>query len=128
MNIPKFKKPEGISKIEFFGKLFQIRDAAHFAHLRSKKFSEHIALGDFYDKLLELTDTLIESYQGKYGLVDIKESEEECSCSVIETLKELGRMVDNGFIYNSFGEPWIKAQLDEIALLTYQTIYKLENL
>lgn len=115
---------------EFFGKLFQIRDQMHINHLRitgTGSYAGHKALNEFYDGILDLTDGLIESYQGKYGILDLS-IPASTKTEPITTLKELVSLTDNGNVYKMFKETWIQNQLDEISTLAYQTIYKLENL
>lgn len=124
MEVPKIKQK---SKEEFIGELFQIRDKIHLAHLSSKSYSEHNALGDFYDSLLSMIDLLAESLQGKYGImsISIKDSSTE---SPVELISRFVKTIDGGSSYNIFNESWVKNQLDEIATICYQTIYKLKNL
>ena len=55
---------------ELVGRTFAIRNAAHLAHWRAKgagSFAKHMALGDFYDDIIEKVDTIVEAYQGCYG-------------------------------------------------------------
>lgn len=125
--IPKFIKPDGLSKEEFFGKLFSIRDSIHLAHLSTKSYSIHVALGSFYDGLLELTDSLIESCQGKHGIVKLTIPQTITSEPLV-ILKDLAKLTDGGAAYSIFSETWMQNQIDEISQLCYQTIYKLENL
>lgn len=133
MEIPTPKFSTTMLPKDFFGKLFQIRDGIHLRHLypTSPKLLgsgwEHKALNDFYESILDLTDGLIESYQGKYGLIDIT-IPSTSKMDSISTLKELAKLTDDGKAYSLFKESWIKNQLDEISKLTYQTLYKLENL
>jgi hypothetical protein len=49
------------------GQLFQSRDIIHIAHLQTTSYAEHKALQKYYDSLLDLTDTLLESYFGTIG-------------------------------------------------------------
>lgn len=113
---------------EFFGKLFQTRDQIHLIHLSTKSHEVHVVLDDFYKGILELTDSLIESYQGKYGIQKIIIPSSTSTVDEITILKGLVKLTDGGEIYNRFTETFIKNQLDEISHLTYQTLYKLENL
>jgi hypothetical protein len=115
-------KPE-----DFFGSLFNIRNQAHLLHLSTKSFSQHKALNDFYEEILDLTDGLIESYQGKYGILNITIPSTVYKDPII-LIKELAKMTDGGAVYNSFKESWVLNQLDEISTLCYETLYKLENL
>jgi hypothetical protein len=50
---------------ELIGVLFAARDFAHSKHLNAKSYSEHKALGKFYEELIELVDQLAEAWQGK---------------------------------------------------------------
>lgn len=50
--------------------LFHARQQAHFWHLETKSYAEHKALNEFYDKILELVDQLLETYLGKGKKID----------------------------------------------------------
>lgn len=52
---------------QFVSTVLLARDAAHLAHWKTKSFSEHKALNEFYDSVLELIDGFVEQYQGYYG-------------------------------------------------------------
>lgn len=129
MDLPKLKLTQMTPKM-FMGKLFQLRDEIHLNHLRVSgvgSYAAHKALNEFYDEILNLTDGLIESYQGKYGIIDIVIPSASKSDS-IKCLEELAKLTDGGPAYKMFTETWIQNQLDEISALTYQTLYKLKNL
>jgi hypothetical protein len=49
------------------GQLFYSRDAMHIAHLQTTSYAEHQALKSYYDGILDLTDTLTETYFGTIG-------------------------------------------------------------
>jgi hypothetical protein len=51
--------------------LLELRDKAHLAHWATQSYAEHKALGKFYDGLLDLVDTFVETYQGKYGRLNL---------------------------------------------------------
>lgn len=129
MTIPKLKTNISTPN-EFFGRLFQLRDQIHLIHLRVTgvgSYAAHKALNEFYDSILNLTDGLIESYQGKYGIITLK-VKESGDGDAISLLKELALLTDGGSVYNMFKETWIQNQIDEISALTYSTLYKLQNL
>lgn len=48
-----------------------LTDSARLAHWATEKYSEHKALGKLYETMVDLTDTFVETYQGKYGRVKI---------------------------------------------------------
>mgnify|MGYP003609582561 FL=1 len=129
MEVPKIKL-NTMKPGDFFGKLFQLRDEIHLNHLRVTgpgSFAAHSALNEFYTDVLELIDGLIESYQGKYGIIDITIPSSKSGDS-IKCLEELVKLTDGGSAYSMFTETWIQNQIDEISTLGYQTLYKLKNL
>lgn len=64
-----------------FGKLIALlllsRDTAHRQHWKTTSFSEHKTLNEFYESILDLTDSLMEKYQGRNGRVDVPTLEEQ---------------------------------------------------
>jgi DNA-binding ferritin-like protein len=64
-----------------FGRLIALllssRDTAHRQHWNTNSFSQHKTLNEFYDSILELTDSLMEKYQGRHGRVEVPELEEK---------------------------------------------------
>jgi DNA-binding ferritin-like protein len=54
---------------ELVSHVFAMRNAAHAAHWATKSFSEHKALGKFYDELIDKIDAIVEAHQGWYGLI-----------------------------------------------------------
>ena len=51
---------------EFVATLFHAGTITHFQHLQTREYATHKALGKFYPKIVELADSLAESYQGRY--------------------------------------------------------------
>jgi len=113
------------SPLRFIGRLFELRDAAHIEHLKTRSFAAHSALNTFYDEILELADGFVESYQGKHGIVniDIKLSKPD---NFLNYLEEFAKYVEGS--RDAFKDEFLKNQVDEIASLTYSTIYKLTYL
>lgn len=108
--------------------LFDIRDQAHKYHLKTSRFSVHAALDEFYTKLLEKTDELAETYQGKHGnmALDVKTGNVEWIMTdptafinqVVSWMEDLKKYFDPN-------ETHILNIWDEIIALTYRTRYKL---
>lgn len=61
------KKSTTYDCFSLIGQLFASRNIAHLAHLNTTSYAEHKALNSYYDSLLDLTDTLAETYIGIYG-------------------------------------------------------------
>jgi len=128
----KIKKSEPKQSPEiFFGKLFQLRDILHLRHLHPTNPGqlgsgwEHKVLNDLYDTILDLTDSLLESYQGKYGLVTIQIPPSEYN-NILNYLEEFVKFVENS--YTMFPDSWIQNELDTFQKEIYSSIYKLKNL
>lgn len=110
--------------------LLHSRNQVHAFHLQTKSFSEHTALGGYYDSIGGLFDGIVESYQGKYdiianyenfGLESYKSSE-----ATVAYLKALAKKVEDTF--SKVEDTYIQNQLDGVTELIYSTIYKLRFL
>ena len=49
--------------------LLNSRTQAHIFHFRTKNYSKHKALENYYTSIVPLLDTYTEAYQGKYGII-----------------------------------------------------------
>ena len=110
----------------FFSKLFESRDVAHLNHLGTKSFAEHMALNSYYEEIIPLVDSLIESYQGCYGLIEISigSSGKQDSVAYFTSLKDY--IFENKEKY--FKDTFLLNQIDTIIQLISSTIYKLKYL
>jgi hypothetical protein len=50
-------------------RVFAARNIVHREHWKTKSYSQHMALGDFYEQVIGVIDEIIEVYQGRYGLI-----------------------------------------------------------
>ena len=74
---------------ELIAVLFLSRDIAHKAHLSTESYAQHMALGSFYDEVIDLADKLAEAYQGRTGeTLDIPYMEDEEAGDIISELKK----------------------------------------
>jgi hypothetical protein len=53
----------------FVSTLLHSATLTHLMHFKSKSYSEHVALGAYYDAIPELVDGLVESIQGAYETI-----------------------------------------------------------
>lgn len=116
---------------QFIATLFLSRDIAHREHLRTKSYSQHKALGHFYEDIAELADSLTEAYQGRHGIIDdipilteSKKYKEPVYC-IAEKLQYIER---NRYKAIAKDDTALQNIVDEIVGLFLSTIYKLENL
>lgn len=100
----------------------------HVYHLQTKSYSRHKAFETFYEKIEDLLDQYIETFQGKYGVlenyraIDLDNNSENC----VEYLKGLQRINNKTKIGHLDSD--LDNIKDEINELINRTIYKLENL
>lgn len=114
------------------GTLLQSRTQAHIFHWQTQgdgSFAAHTALGDYYEGIVPLIDGLVESFQGRYGIVHgyrmpttLREDGGYCEyfqslCKFVETCRQ--QMPQDSYLQN---------QIDEIVDLIETTKYKLQNL
>lgn len=115
---------------EFFGTLQQSTVEAWKKHLKTDKYSNHIALNDFYEDVVELVDTLIEDYMGIYGKVEnyknIMPSEEMTAIEYLEELRDLCKTSSEELFNEDDTE--LFSDLDNIISLIDSTLYKLKEL
>lgn len=103
---------------------------AHILHFQSKSYSQHMALGAFYDEVGDLVDGFVEAFQGKYGLLTNYKADYELPAidpvAYLTYLKDevegLRRM--EGFPQDSE----LQNEVDTIANLINSTLYKLRFL
>lgn len=53
----------------FLATLLHSATNTHFFHWSTDSYSKHVALAEYYDGIVELTDQLAESYMGKFGKI-----------------------------------------------------------
>jgi len=112
---------------EFILTLLHAATNTHILHLRSRSFSEHMALGEFYQVLPDLVDAVVEAIQGRYGtLVDYPASYYVPASTGLEELQNLKDYVDaNRHNPDVPQDSEIQNLIDEIASQIDSTLYKL---
>jgi len=117
---------------EYVGTLMQSRTQTHIFHLQTSSYAKHVALQEYYEGIVDLIDSLVETYQGKYEIItdykivdDLKDIDNEGDvASYIEKIArycELKRekLPQDGFLTNIY---------DDIDTLLRTTHYKLDRL
>ena len=112
---------------EFILTLLHAATNAHILHLRSKSFSEHSALGEFYQALPDLVDAVVEATQGRYGeLIDYPVQYYAPAATGLEELQQLKDYVDEERRKDGIPQDTeIQNLIDEIADQIDSTLYKL---
>lgn len=110
--------------------LFLSREYAHRAHLRTTSYAQHMALGDFYESIVGIADSLTEAYQGRHGIIDDIPMLEETDTG--EPADVLARHLDSveKLRYSAIQKTDTALQniVDEAVAEYLSTLYKLRNL
>lgn len=116
--------------------MFLSRDIAHRVHWSTKgkgSFAQHMALGEFYDSIVDQADTLAEAYMGRYGdLGDIpfmEPSKKPTKDNVDTLLEECMDEIEEGRYDACDKEDTPLQNIIDEAVSTYlKALYKLRNL
>jgi hypothetical protein len=110
---------------ELIVRMFKARNQAHMRHWSTGSYSEHKALGHYYEGIIDKLDPIVEAYQGGFGLVenlpdsidDAKKLVQEEMLWLTKNREEIAKNI-----------PALENLLDDLAGLHMKTLYKLENL
>jgi len=113
---------------EFILTMLHAATNAHILHLKSKSYSEHMALGTFYEELPGLVDAVAEAIQGlNEELIEYTFDYYSPAATALEELQSLKEYVfDKRKELPKESE--IQNLIDEIAQLIDSTIFKLKFL
>jgi DNA-binding ferritin-like protein len=99
----------------------------HFFHWNTDSFSKHMALGEYYEEIVELVDDLVESYMGCYEQIKTFPSVYHQPKEAVKYMESLKNFVDDAR-KDLPQETQIQNIIDEIAQLIDSTLYKLRFL
>lgn len=110
--------------------LFLGRDLAHREHLRTKSFSQHSALGTFYDSVVDIADSIAEAYQGRNGIIESIPMLNNEAVGPIDMVleKQLDAIEKLRYTAVDRDDTAIQNLIDEAVSLYLSTLYKLRNL
>jgi hypothetical protein len=117
---------------EYVGTLMQSRNQAHIYHLQTPSYAKHIALNEYYEEIVDLIDSLVEAYQGKYDILKGYKmigtlSDLEDDGDIVDYFEKIAKYCElkreklpqDGFLTNIY---------DDIDTLLRSTLYKLKRL
>ncbi len=113
---------------ELISRVFYARNLAHFEHWRTKSFSQHSALGAFYDDIIDALDHLVEAHQGLNGIIGTIPAPGSVKSDCLQTLKADAEWIETNHDGICKGNRAIANLLDNVSAVYLTTIYKLENL
>ena len=111
----------------FVATLLHSATNTHFFHWQTDSYSKHIALGEYYDGIVELTDAFAEAYMGKYGKFTAFPSVYHQPKEPVKYLESLQNFVTDAR-QDLPQDSELQNLIDEIADLINTTTYKLKFL
>jgi hypothetical protein len=110
--------------------LLHSRTQAHIFHWQTPSFAEHKALQKYYEGIVDLFDGLVETYQGKYGIVEgysnyslLEYTDKDQMIIYFEALVNKVNTLRQGI-----EDSYLQNQIDTIMELLESTLYKLKCL
>lgn len=116
---------------QLISRVFYARNVAHFEHWRAKgegSFAKHMALGAFYDDVIDAVDALVESYQGAFDLIGNIPAPETPKSDVLKLLEGDADWFEEHHEDICQGNRAVANLLDSLTGVYLSTIYKLRNL
>ena len=116
---------------KLIGTMFLSREVAHREHLKTNRYSQHEALGGFYDSVVGMADTLAEAYQGRHGIIDDIPimANDRPNSDIIKTLEYHLAMIEKlRFKAVDKEDMPLQSIIDDIVGLYLSTLYKLRQL
>jgi hypothetical protein len=115
---------------EMVCRLLHSQTQVHILHLQTTSYSEHKALQKYYEGIDGLVDGIVESYQGKYGIIKnyktFKIEQYKNGKKTISYFERLLDIIENN--RDSVDDTYIQNQIDTVQELINSTIYKLKYL
>jgi len=115
---------------DLIGTLFLARDVTHSVHLNTRSYAKHKALHKFYNEIIDLADSLAESFQGRHGLIGpISLMSAKKTGNVVEFLQDqLAEIEKCRYDVCKKDDTPIQNLIDGIIELYLTTLYKLRFL
>lgn len=115
--------------VQFISTLMASRQQAHIFHWQTSSYSAHKALNEYYDEIVDLFDGLVESFQGRYGIVRGYTSpatfkEDDQVVNYFEALSKYVEAIRTKIPQDSY----IQNEVDTVVKLIEDTKYKLKFL
>lgn len=113
---------------ELIARAFSARNIAHFRHLTSKRYSEHMALDEFYNSIIGAVDDLVECYIGQFGEISDLPAVDHKVTDMIEFLRDEADWIEVSRDEIANESAAVGNLVDGVTAVYLKAIYKLENL
>lgn len=110
----------------FVSTLLHSATNTHFQHLMTDSYARHVALNEYYNEIVELTDKYAEAYQGAYEVIKNYSKDFHLATDPVKYMKSLKEFVKE--IRSELpNDTELNNIVDEIADLINSTLYKLKT-
>lgn len=116
---------------QLISQVFYARNVAHFEHWRAKgdgSFAKHMALGEFYDGVIDAIDPLVEAYQGAFQLISAIPAPEVHKGDILKLLEGDAAWIEEHHEEICKGNRAVANLIDSLTGVYLSAIYKLRNL
>lgn len=116
---------------QLISRAFYARNVAHFQHWTAKgkgSYARHMALGSFYDGVVDALDALVEAHQAIHGLVGAIPAPSTTHSDALALLKADAEWIEQNHGEICGGNRAIANLVDGVTETYLSAIYKLENL
>ena len=116
---------------QLVSRVFYARNVAHYQHWLAKgdgSFAKHMALGSFYDDIIENIDALVEAYQGAFDLIGDIPAPETANSDALKVLEADAAWIEENHESICKGNRAVGNLVDSVTDTYLSTIYKLRNL
>jgi DNA-binding ferritin-like protein len=116
---------------ELISRVFYARNVAHFEHWRAKgdgSFAKHMALGSFYDDVIDAIDRLVEVYQGAFNLIGNIPAPKVSERDVLKLLEADAEWIEKNHEKICEGNRAVANLIDGVTEVYLSAVYKLRNL
>lgn len=116
---------------QLVSRVFYARNVAHFEHWRASgvgAYARHVALGEFYDGVIDALDKLVEAYQGAFELIGPVKAPKTKADDIQMILIEDAEWVETNHEAICKGNRAVANLLDGVTEVYLTTTYKLRNL
>lgn len=116
---------------ELVSRVFYARNVAHFEHWQANgvgAYARHKALGEFYEDVIDVLDSLVEAYQGAFELIGSVPKTPTKATDILLILMEDADWIEKNHEAICKGNRAIANLVDGVTDKYLSTIYKLRNL
>ena len=116
---------------ELIARVFYARNVAHFEHWRAEGvggYARLVALGEFYDEVIDALDKLVEAYQGAFELIGAVPAPKTKAEDILLILIEDAQWIEKNHEKICKGNRAVANLIDGVTGVYLTTTYKLRNL